>query len=62
VSSFLRGGGEEPEGWYGITKTHLEAIGCDGDDRFQLAQNRIQFHVSLNLIMKTVILKKEDIP
>ena len=47
-----------PEGWYGITKTYLKATGYDGDYRFQLAQDRIQFKDSLNLVMQIVILKK----
>jgi len=42
-----------PEGWYGITKTYVEATGYDGDHRFLLAEDRIQFQVSLNLAMKT---------
>jgi len=41
-----------PEGWYGITRTYVEATSCDGDGRFLLAEDRIQFQVSLNLVMK----------
>jgi hypothetical protein len=57
-SLFFCWGGGRPEGWYGITKTYLEATGCDRDYRLQLAQDRIQFQVSLSLETKIVILKK----